>query len=417
MWPMDVSEVWACRPIGYRATGMPELPSATPFALLHGDRRWIVLAEDPLARLEEADLSCFRFHRSGSIPPLRPDLVGFVGYGHPGGLRDPLKPSREPLALPELRLVLYARVRIWDRDRGLLYEGRREAPREIEARPSLLRSGPFRARRIWDSDSPETYRRKVERIRSEIARGNVYQVDLTRQEAWAYEGSLLELAGRLAAADPAPCSALIVEPDFAICGASPESFLRLRSGRLTTRPIKGTAARGECPAADRVAAAWLRASPKNRSELAMIVDLMRNDLTRVCEIPSVRVTTFPRLDRHAHVMHLSAVVAGRLRRPIGLPDLLEGVFPGGSVTGCPKLAAVDLIAELEEAARGPYTGAVGWLSHDLSQLDLGMVIRTAWADAHELRFGVGGGVVWDSNPAEEYVETQHKAASLVRCLG
>jgi para-aminobenzoate synthetase component 1 len=378
MWRMDVSEVWACRPIGYRATGMPELPSATPFALLHGDRRWIVLAEDPLARLEEADLSCFRFHRSGSIPPLRPDLVGFVGYGHPGGLRD---------------------------------------PREIEARPSLLRPGPFRARRIWDSDSPETYRRKVERIRSEIARGNVYQVDLTRQEAWAYEGSLLELAGRLAAADPAPCSALIVEPDFALCGASPESFLRLRSGRLTTRPIKGTAARGECPAADRVAAAWLRASPKNRSELAMIVDLMRNDLTRVCEIPSVRVTTFPRLDRHAHVMHLSAVVAGRLRRPIGLPDLLKEMFPGGSVTGCPKLAAVDLIAELEEAARGPYTGAVGWLSHDLSQLDLGMVIRTAWADAHELRFGVGGGVVWDSNPAEEYVETQHKAASLVRCLG
>jgi para-aminobenzoate synthetase component 1 len=149
----------------------------------------------------------------------------------------------------------------------------------------------------------------------------------------------------------------------------------------------------------------------------MIVDLMRNDLTRVCEVPSVRVGAFPRLNRYARVMHLSTAVDGRLRPEVGLPELLEGVFPGGSVTGCPKLAAMALIAELEGAARGPYTGAIGWLSSDLSQLELGMTIRTAWADAHELRFGVGGGVVWDSDPADEFAETQHKAASLVECLG
>ena len=414
---MDVSETWTCRPGEYPAAGLPELPADVPFALLHGDGRWAILAEDPLVRLEAADLSGFRFRRSGAMPPIRPDLVGFIGYGYAGGSRGPVAPTREPLALPRLRLVLYARVRIWDRLRGLLYEGRREAQRQIEARPSLVRPGEFRARKVWHSDTPDSYRRKVERIRDEIARGNVYQVDLTRQEAWAYEGDLREFAARLAATDPAPYSALIVEPDFAIAGASPESFLRLRSGRLTTRPIKGTAPRGEDATADRAAARWLRASPKNRSELAMIVDLMRNDLTRVCEIPSVGVTAFPRLVRYAGVMHLSAVVAGRLRPGITLPELLDGVFPGGSVTGCPKLAAMDLIAELEEAARGPYTGTLGWLSCDLSQLDLGMVIRTAWADARELRFGVGGGVVWDSDPADEYAETQHKAASLTRCLG
>jgi para-aminobenzoate synthetase component 1 len=414
---MDVSEVWACRPARYPTAGLPELPATTPFALLHGDGRWVILAEDPLVRLDTARLPDLRFRRVGPTPPIRPDVLGFVGYGYPDGRRAPLRPAREPLALPDLRLVLYARIRIWDRTRGLLYEGRREAPRTAAAGPSLLRPGTFRARRIWDSETRASYRHKVKRIRDEIVAGSVYQVDLTRQEAWAYEGDLLEFAARLAAADPAPCSALIAEPDFVIIGASPESFLRLRARRLTTRPIKGTAPRGADAARDRAEAAWLRSSPKNRSELAMIVDLMRNDLTRVCEIPSVRVTTFPRLDRHARVMHLSAVIAGRLRRPISLPDLLEGVFPGGSVTGCPKLAAVDLIAELEEAARGPYTGAIGWLSSDLSQLDLGMAIRTVWAGAHELRLGVGGGVVWDSDPDDEYRETQHKAASVVHCLG
>lgn len=148
----------------------------------------------------------------------------------------------------------------------------------------------------------------------------------------------------------------------------------------------------------------------------MIVDLLRNDLTRVCAVPSVRVIAFPELERYASVMHLSATVTGTLRPDVTLEELLAATFPGGSVTGCPKLAAMGLIGELEEAARGPYTGALGWLSHDLSQLDLSIVIRTAWADSRELRLGVGGGVVWDSDPTDEYLETEHKAASLVRCL-
>ena len=210
---------------------------------------------------------------------------------------------------------------------------------------------------------------------------------------------------------------MIVEPGFAIVGASPESFLRIRDGVVTTRPIKGTAPRGADQATDAAAATQLLASAKNRSELAMIVDLLRNDLTRICEVPSVRVTAFPDLERYSRVMHLVATVEGRLRPDLSLADVLQATFPGGSVTGCPKIAAVDLIRDLEETARGPYTGALGWFSHDLSQMDLSIVIRTAWADDHELRFGVGGGIVWDSDPADEYLETQHKAASLVRCLG
>jgi para-aminobenzoate synthetase component 1 len=413
---MDVSETWTSGPGTCPAGGLPELPGTTPFALLHGEGRWAILAQDPLAAIDVADLSPFRFRRSGSVPPIHPDLVGFVGYGFPSGSRDPRRPSRTAMAVPDFRFVLYGRVRIWDREQGILYEGVRRAPRLLEARPSLLRPGRFRAHKVWDSDTPARYQAKVERIREQIAQGNVYQVDLTRQEAWAYEGSLLTFAARLAEADPAPRSAIIVEPDFAIIGASPESFLRIDAGAITTRPIKGTAPRGADSAEDQAAAATLLSSDKNRSELAMIVDLLRNDLTRVCDVPSVRVTAFPELERCTRVMHLAATVTGRLRPNVTLEELLAATFPGGSVTGCPKIAAMHLIRDLEEAARGPYTGALGWFSHDLSELDLSIVIRTAWADANELRLGVGGGIVWDSDPADEYLETAHKAASLIRCL-
>lgn len=413
---MDVSEVWTCRRAVYPSVGLPDLPDAAPFALLHGEGRWVVLAQDPLAVVEVADVPALRFERTGTVPPIRPDLVGFVGYGFGGAETALHNPSRPELALPDSHFVLYGRVSIWDRAGGVMYEGVRRAPRLLEPRPSLLRPGRFRAHKIWDTDTPARYKQKVERIREEIALGNVYQVDLTRQEAWAYEGNLLSFAGCLAAADPAPHSAVIVEPDFALIGASPESFLHIDAGVMTTRPIKGTAPRGDDTTADEAAAAGLLSSVKNRSELAMIVDLLRNDLTRICIVPSVRVTAFPELERYSRVMHLVATVTGSLRPNVALDELLSATFPGGSITGCPKRAAIGLISELEEVARGPYTGALGWFSHDLSQMSLGIVIRTAWADARELRFGVGGGIVWDSDPADEYLETQHKAASLIGCL-
>src|ERR1035437_9330833 len=405
MRSMDVSETWTASRGVYPAAGLPDLPEAAPFALLHGDGRWVVLAEDPLVAIDTADFEPLRFERSGAAPPILPDLIGFVGYGYDAGSgpTSPRNAQRPPLGVPDFRFILYGRVRIWDREQGMLYEGVRRAPRLLDTRADLLRPGRFEARKIWDTDTPAGYQAKVDRIREQIALGNVYQVDLTRQEAWAYEGGLLTFARRLAEADPAPRSAIIVEPDFAIVGASPESFLRIRNGVITTRPIKGTAPRAEDPADDEAAAARLLSSSKDLSELAMIVDLLRNDLTRVCEVPSVRVTAFPELERYARVMHLTATVTGTLRPDVTLAELLRATFPGGSITGCPKLAAMGLIRELEEAPRGPYTGALGWFSHDLSQLDLSIVIRTAWATFRELRFGVGGGIVWDSDPVDEYL--------------
>jgi anthranilate/para-aminobenzoate synthase component I len=257
---------------------------------------------------------------------------------------------------------------------------------------------------------------KVARIREEIFRGNVYQVNLTRQERWAFSGNLAEFARRLWSANPAPHSALIADAGWAIVSSSPESFFRISEGRLLTRPIKGTAPRGAMPAEDRHLAEALLASPKNRSELAMIVDLLRNDLSRICAGPSVRVNAFPALESYANVHHLVAEIEGELPGKASLETLLRAVFPGGSITGCPKLAAMGLIRELEPWPRRVYTGALGWCRADLRQGEFAIPIRTAWASGGELRFGVGGGVVWDSEPREEYEETRHKGRSLVQCL-
>ncbi len=244
----------------------------------------------------------------------------------------------------------------------------------------------------------------------------MYQANLTRQERWTFSGDLRQFAQSLYAANPAPFSAMIVSPDFAVVSSSPERFIRIAKGRILSSPIKGTAPRGQSPEQDEILAQQLMASAKNRAELAMITDLIRNDLTRVCGVPSVRVEAFPELHRYVNVHHLVSHVEGALQDGLDLKTLLRALFPGGSITGCPKLASMQLIRRLEAEPRQVYTGALGWFSHDLSALDFNVAIRTAWTVGDDLFFGVGGGIVWDSEPGEEYLETVHKGRSLVACL-
>jgi para-aminobenzoate synthetase component 1 len=412
-----VSETWRVEPRALTAADFfAELPRHA-FAFLYGEGRWLLLGEDPVAVLDTPCRDGFIFERRGTLPPILPDLVGQVAYEYGYGL-DPSLPTA-PLhedPLPDFQLVLYRQLRLFDRQKNLLYTAEREVERELAPRFHGLGSGVFEARKLEDSESPETYQAKVARIREEIARGNVYQVNLTRQERWGWAGELSAFARRLHRANPAPYSALIADRDWTIISSSPESFLRIEEGRLRTRPIKGTAPRGLGAEDDQRLSRELLGSPKNRSELAMIVDLLRNDLSRVCRVPSVRVDAYPLLESYANVHHLVAEVSGELAAGTRLQELLRAVFPGGSITGCPKLAAMALIRELEPWPRRIYTGALGWCRADLTQAEFAIPIRTAWASRGELRFGVGGGVVWDSDPREEYEETLHKGRSLVQCL-
>jgi anthranilate/para-aminobenzoate synthase component I len=253
------------------------------------------------------------------------------------------------------------------------------------------------------------------RVLDYLAAGDAYQVNLARRVSARLVGPPVELAAALRARAPAPFGAFIdaADGDAALVGNSPERFLALDGrGGVETRPIKGTRARGE-GSADAAARAALVASAKDRAEHVMIVDLERNDLGRVCETGSVAVEGVARVLALPTVHHLVSTVRGRLRAGVGLGELLAATFPGGSITGAPKRRAMQIIDELEPAARGPYTGATGWLGL-AGDLDLAVAIRTALVGGGRLTLSVGGGIVADSSPEDEWAETELKASAFAR---
>jgi para-aminobenzoate synthetase component 1 len=262
----------------------------------------------------------------------------------------------------------------------------------------------------------ERYLAAVSRVREYITAGDVYQVNLSQRFHARSARPPFEVYEALRAASPAPYAAFLQFGRRALLSASPEQFLELRGRRLLTRPIKGTRRRGSTPEEDGRLAQELLDGPKDDAELAMIVDLERNDLGRVCEPGSVVVAAAKVLERHPTVHHLSATIEGRLRSGAGPVDVLRATFPGGSITGAPKIRAMEIIDELEPTRRAFYTGAVGALGFDGS-LNLSIAIRTVLADGSDYYYQAGGGIVADSDPAGEYDETLAKAAAMARALG
>ncbi|HZE95408.1 MAG TPA: aminodeoxychorismate synthase component I [Planctomycetota bacterium] len=262
----------------------------------------------------------------------------------------------------------------------------------------------------------DQYLAAVARVREYIHAGDVYQVNLSQRFHARASTRPFEVYQALRAASPAPYAALLEFGRRALISASPEQFLELRGRTLLTRPIKGTRRRGVTPDDDARLAKELRASPKDDAELAMIIDLERNDLGRVCDPGSVVVSAPKVLESHPTVHHLSAAIEGRLRQGLGAVDVLRAAFPGGSVTGAPKIRAMEIIDELEPTRRAFYTGAIGGLGFDGS-MNLSIAIRTVLADGDDCYFQAGGGIVADSDPAAEYDETLAKAAAMARALG
>ncbi len=264
--------------------------------------------------------------------------------------------------------------------------------------------------------SAARYREAVARILAYLAAGDCYQVNLTQPFTAALAGPPWALFTRLARVHPVPYSAYLDLGDAVVVANSPELLLRRRGSRVTTRPIKGTRPRGEDGARDAALAAELHGDPKERAEHVMIVDLERNDLGRVCVPGSVVVDGFARLETHPTVHHLVSEVSGTLRDGADLGTLLGAVFPGGSITGAPKVRAMEIIAELEASPRGVYTGALG-LVHPAGDLELGLPIRTAVVSGEQARWHAGGGIVADSDPERELAEAWLKTAAIRLALG
>lgn len=263
--------------------------------------------------------------------------------------------------------------------------------------------------------SRENYLAAVQRVIDYIHAGDAFQVNLSQRLLFRCLSDPFETYLRLRERNPAPFSAFFDGSYYQIASASPERFLSARNGQIETRPIKGTRRRLASPEADLYRGDELRASEKDRAENVMIVDLLRNDLSKVCTDDSIKVTELCRLENYAFVQHLVSTVIGKLRTDVGLADAVKACFPGGSITGAPKVRAMEIISELEPTPRGPYCGSLGYLGLN-GAMDLNILIRTMTAAYGYWQFPVGGGIVADSDPTAEYEETLTKAVGLVRSL-
>ena len=288
-------------------------------------------------------------------------------------------------------------------------------PRPAPARSRLRVLGPPRPNMTRDE-----YGRAFARIKSYLLEGDCYQVNLAQRFSVPvagdpFAGSLFAGYRALRRLNPAPFSAYLTTPFAQVLSSSPERFLAVREGQAETRPVKGTRPRGHTPAADSALQRALAASTKERAENLMIVDLLRNDLGRVCSPGSVRVPKLFEVESYATVHHLVSTVTGRLAPGRDAVSLLRACFPGGSITGAPKIRAMEIIEALEPHRRGVYSGAIGYLGFD-GAMDTNIAIRTLIHSAGTIRFWAGGGIVYDSQVEEEYRETFDKAAALLRLL-
>ncbi|HUX73900.1 MAG TPA: aminodeoxychorismate synthase component I [Steroidobacteraceae bacterium] len=263
----------------------------------------------------------------------------------------------------------------------------------------------------------EQFLQAVRRALEYTAAGEVYQTNLSRRW-WGESAAWIDpvaLYRRLCAANPSPFAALLRHGDFAVVSSSPERLLAIRGDLAETRPIAGTRPRGASPGEDAALIRSLLASEKERAEHVMLIDLERNDLGRVCRGGTVRVDEYMSVESYAHVHHIVSNVSGRLREDLSPIDAVRAVFPGGTITGCPKIRCMQIIAELEGTGRGAYTGSIGYVNRDGS-CDFNILIRTITASGPRIELRAGAGIVADSNPLQELAETRAKAEGLLRAL-
>lgn len=384
------------------------------------------LLESLASRFELPDEADFPFPLGGCF--------GFWGYD----LRHHVEPrltrrAADDLELPDCVVGLHdalvvfdhAADLVWVVSTGLRPDGTRDAGharQRAAAWRALLDAAPREEERpageggeATSATGREGFLRSVERALGYIRHGHIYQVNLAQRLEAAWRGGGLGLYRRLAEASPAPFSAYLDAGSFELASSSPEMFLRLSGAHVTTRPIKGTRPRDTDPTRDAQLAWELQTSPKELAELVMITDLLRNDLGRVCEFGSVQVPELVRLERFAQVQHLVSTIEGRLRPEVSHLAALASAFPGGSITGAPKIRAMDIIDGLEPVTRGPYTGCAGYLGFN-RESQLNILIRTAVVRDGRAWFHTGAGIVADSDPVAEHEETLAKAGGFLAAL-
>jgi len=415
---------------------------------------WAPIERDPLLAMRDL-LAPHATAPVSGLPPFQGGAAGYVGYDYGAVLERLPAPRYDDLGIPDVMLGLYDWVIAWDHRVGtawVISTGLPEtgAARDVRARERLamvlervrgpggrpLQTPPPAPPPADEAPSYPVlgvegaepiglrstfthrgYLDAVTRVRDYIVAGDIFQANLSQRFQAPLTEPAFDLYARLRRANPAAFAAYLDWGDLRVMSASPERFLRLdENGRhVETRPIKGTRPRGLGPMHDAALGRALAESDKDRAENVMIVDLLRNDLSRVCRPGTVRVPELFALEQHPTVHHLVSTVVGELDPAEGAVDLLRAAFPGGSITGAPKVRAMEIIAELEPSRRGVYCGSIGYLS-TTGAMDTSIVIRTYLALRGRVYFQAGGGIVADSDPELEYRETLDKARALIAAL-
>jgi anthranilate synthase component I len=351
-------------------------------------------------------------------------LLGYEGARH---VEPRLRLPPSPFGLPELLAVRCPAAIVRDHERNethLLAEREPAQLARLQADLERARHAPVTSSvhstlvSAVREEPEQQYTDAVRRILEYLRAGDVFQVNLSRGwEADLAAGvSPADLYARLRVSNPAPFAGIARWRGTTILSSSPERLVEVRGRDVQTRPIAGTRPRGDDAIADRRLQEQLIASVKERAEHIMLIDLERNDLGRVCEPGSVVVSELMSVETYAHVHHIVSNVRGRLRADAGPGEVLKAVFPGGTITGCPKVRAMEIIAELEPVGRGPYTGAMGYLSRD-GRMDLNILIRTLVCEGRRVSLRAGAGIVADSDPGHELAETRSKARGLLQAFG
>ncbi|MEZ5346044.1 MAG: aminodeoxychorismate synthase component I [Pyrinomonadaceae bacterium] len=335
-----------------------------------------------------------------------------------------IKRTNKPTSFfePDIFLAVYDCILIHDyRSETTRIAGNPKKAKEIckliETASPLHPDESSSLRDLSSNFSEKDYFERIETVREYIRSGDTYQANITQQFT-ADLGDFLSsqtIFRRLRSAHPAPYSAFLTRNNDHVVSISPERFITVSDGKITASPIKGTRKRGTTSEEDQVLKTELQTSEKDRAENTMIVDLMRNDLGRICEFGSIAVEELCALEEHPSIFHLVSTISGELRKNTAYSDIIRAVFPCGSITGCPKIRTMEIIDELETANRGLSMGAIGYLSFE-RKLDLSVAIRTMVIRESSAVFNVGGGIVIDSDPAGEYAESLIKARALIRAL-
>jgi anthranilate synthase component 1 len=362
---------------------------------------------------------------SGSSLPFRGGWFLYLGYELAGQVEPKLRlrpPAQGPIAMavriPAALIIEHETQRGWivaERESAKLLDAIEQDLANIRSMP-LSASHSTLTREVIE-DAPANYLAAVTQALDYIQCGDIYQANLSR----GWRAQLVadvqphDVYRRLRETNPGPFCALVVLPDIAIVSSSPERLVNVKDGWISTRPIAGTRPRGRDPGADRELVHELHAHPKERAEHIMLIDLERNDLGRVCEAGTVEVDEYMTIETYAHVHHIVSNIRGRLRDGIAPGAAIAAVFPGGTITGCPKVRCMEIIAELEQTARGAYTGSLGYVNRDGS-MDFNILIRSLEIHDREISLRAGAGIVADSVPERELEESRAKARGVLRAL-